>query len=160
MGRAFTTYFNRRTNQLYNEVTIRCGDKSVRTKAVWDTGATRSCISTETATILSLVPYGQVRINTPSGMSDRNMYLVDLELPNSVVVKDLGVSDSEIGGQGVGVLVGMDVISLGDFAVSNFDGKTTFTFRIPSEQLIDYVAEYRDANVIGVPTNNNAEKAE
>ena len=27
------------------------------------------------------------------------------------------------------VLIGMDIIGLGDFAVSNYRGKTTFTFR-------------------------------
>ena len=30
------------------------------------------------------------------------------------------------------VLIGMDIINLGDFAVSNHNGKTTFSFRMPS----------------------------
>jgi hypothetical protein len=36
------------------------------------------------------------------------------------------------------MLIGMDVISIGDFAVTNFDGKTTFSFRIPSMATIDF----------------------
>lgn len=37
----------------------------------------------------------------------------------------------------------MDVIGLGDFAVSNYRGKTTFTFRVPSLEEIDFVDEPR-----------------
>jgi len=36
------------------------------------------------------------------------------------------------------MLIGMDVINHGDFAISNFDGKTTFSFRIPSLAKIDF----------------------
>jgi len=32
----------------------------------------------------------------------------------------------------------MDVISLGDFAVTNFNGKTMFSFRTPSMAEIDF----------------------
>ena len=53
------------------------------------------------------------------------MYLLDLVLPNEVHVPDVAVVDTEIGNQGVDVLIGMDIISLGDFAVSNYDSTTT-----------------------------------
>jgi uncharacterized protein YecA (UPF0149 family) len=33
----------------------------------------------------------------------------------------------------------MDVIARGDFALSNFNGKTTFSYRIPSVARTDYV---------------------
>ena len=34
------------------------------------------------------------------------------------------------------VIIGMDVICKGDFAITNLNGKTTFSFRIPSEKEI------------------------
>ena len=37
------------------------------------------------------------------------------------------------------VLIGMDVITSGDFAVSNHNGKTVFSFRVPSVETTDYV---------------------
>ncbi len=46
--------------------------------------------------------------------------------------------DSEIGKQGIDVLIGMDIISNGDFAVSNYDGKTYFSFRLPSQEHVEY----------------------
>lgn len=50
------------------------------------------------------------------------------------------VCGSEIGNEGIHVLVGMDIISLGDFATSCKDGQTAFTFRIPSLEDADYVS--------------------
>jgi len=70
-----------------------------------------------------------------------NTYLLDVVLPNNIVVSEVLVCDSEIGAQKIDVLIGMDVILLGDFAVSNYQGETTFTFRIPSQKKTDYVAE-------------------
>ena len=36
----------------------------------------------------------------------------------------------------------MDIITLGDFALTNVNGNTTVSFRIPSVETIDYVKEY------------------
>jgi len=36
----------------------------------------------------------------------------------------------------------MDIISLGDFAISNHKGKTTFSFRIPSGEEIYFVDQH------------------
>mgnify|MGYP003298516742 CR=1 FL=1 len=41
------------------------------------------------------------------------------------------------------VLIGMDVIRYGDFTISNYNGKTKMSFRIPSIQETDYVEEAR-----------------
>ena len=57
---------------------------------------------------------------------------------NEIRIQNLIVMDSEIGKQGIDVLIGMDIISMGDFAVSNFDGKTQFSFRIPSQEHVEY----------------------
>jgi hypothetical protein len=42
------------------------------------------------------------------------------------------------------ILIGMDIITLGDFAVSNFEGVTKFSFRVPSLSHIDFVVDVRD----------------
>lgn len=51
------------------------------------------------------------------------------------------VMGSKISEQGIDVLIGMDVISKNDFAISNYNGKTQFSFRIPSQNDVDYKAE-------------------
>jgi len=40
---------------------------------------------------------------------------------------------------GADALIGMDIIGRGDFAISNFEGKTAFTYRTPSVAKTDYV---------------------
>jgi SEC-C motif len=39
---------------------------------------------------------------------------------------------------GFDVLIGMDIISQGDFAVTNFGGNTRFSFRVPSLEELDF----------------------
>lgn len=146
---AFTTQNTNLTNQLINEATVIFENSSLTAKALWDTGATGTCISTEVAKRLSLPIAGFTQINTPSGRKTVNKYVIDIELPNGVRIKDVSVCDSDIGEQGIDVLLGMDIITLGDFAVSNYNGKTVFTFRIPSKKKTDYVQEINIENVIG-----------
>ena len=137
---AFTTYFNGLSNRLYNEAKVESGERVFDTSmALWDTGATATCISDAIVHALDLKPISYSKIHTPSGEDIRPYYLVDLVLRNDVRVTDLRVLGSDIGNQGIDVLIGMDIISQGDFAVSNYDGATVFTFRIPSQARTDYV---------------------
>ena len=43
-------------------------------------------------------------------------------------------------------LIGMDIITLGDFSVTNVDNATTFSFRYPSCETIDYVKQAKKMN--------------
>ncbi len=135
--------------QLKNEVNIISGGEKMEFVALWDTGATGTCISHDVVKKLHLQPVGKQSIRTPSGFATVNTYLVDIELPNSVVVKEVCVCESEIGSQGIGALIGMDIITKGDFAVSNYNGKTVFSFRVPSETITDYVSQFRAKRIAG-----------
>ena len=136
-------------NRLISDATVSINGQSVSTKALWDTGASGTCISYEVVHNLSLIPTGKQSINTPSGTSTVNTYLIDIILPNNVTIKNVVVCDSEIGKQKIGVLIGMDIINLGDFAVSNYNGTTSFSFRIPSRKRTDYVSEVSLERTIG-----------
>ncbi len=135
--------------KLISTVQVSHNNRMKEVSALWDTGATVTCVSMELAKELSLVPTGMREIRTPSGAKTVNTYLVDLELPNKVTVTNVMVCDSDIGTQGLGVLIGMNIILQGDFAVSNFKGKTTFTFRIPSQKETNYVNEARLQDLVG-----------
>lgn len=141
MASAFTVQYNQISNRLTTPITIIGNGKQIADVALWDTGATCSCISKEIANSLDLIATGFCLVQTPSGQATQKTYLIDIELPNKVIIGNVRVTESEIGQQGLGLLIGMDVISLGDFSVSNFDGKTTFCFRIPSVEEIDFVKE-------------------
>lgn len=152
---AFTCKNKRLINRLVNKVTIHANGKDIEVFALWDTGATNSCISYEVAKTLNLVSLGLIKSQTAAGDTLGNLYMVDIKLPNNVTVTDVRVMDSEIGKQQIlvenpgqaittenlGLLIGMDIITLGDFCVSNHGGKTVFSFRVPSFAETDYVQQ-------------------
>lgn len=124
--------------QLKNHVSVVNSGSSMEATALWDTGASVTCISSNVVATLGLTPTGKKNIKTPSGSSIVNTYLVSVI---NVNISDVEVSESKIDEQGFDVLIGMDIITKGDFAVSNFNGTTVFTFRTPSIGLTDYVSQ-------------------
>lgn len=108
--------------------------------AIWDTGASHTAISSKVVQKCGLIPTGKATVNTASGENVVNTYIVDIALPNNVNIK--GVQATEFTAvEGSDLLIGMDIMGLGDLAISNFEGKTTFSFRIPSIACTDYVKQ-------------------
>ena len=107
--------------------------------AIWDTGAMRSTISTKIARKLNLIPLGQTRVCHADGESFCNYYVVNLLLPNKMEIKMLMVNDGRL--TDTDMLIGMDVISLCDFAITNAGKETKFSFQIPSTVDIDFSKE-------------------
>lgn len=136
---AFTTVYPKNVSKLHTEVILHANGSALKCLALWDTGATNSAIAHRVSADLGMIPCGIVNVFTPSGAAHYNTYVVDLELNNGPIISDLVVSDSEISKQGIDILIGMDVISQGDFAVSNAHGHTVFTFRIPAQETVDFV---------------------
>ena len=134
----FTEKYKTIQRKLINVAVIEYDGNFIPVTAQWDTGATGTCISKGIVSRLNLQPTGMINVQTPSGIGTMNKYMVNLILNNEVTILNLPVMDSEIGNQGIDVLIGMDIISMGDFAVSNFDGKTQFSFRIPSQEHVEY----------------------
>jgi len=107
--------------------------------AIWDTGATNSVITPAVAAKCSLKPTGMARVCHANGEANVETCLVNIALPNKVAFSNVKVTLMDL--TDADVLIGMDIIAVGDFAVTNSDGKTTFSFRIPSIEKIDYVEE-------------------
>lgn len=146
---AFTSKYEGLSNKLINEVILEQKGSSKLCLAQWDTGASGSCVSEDVINDLGLIPIGMQTMQTPSGSKDVHTYLVDIILPNKVKVEGVVVCGSDIGNQGIQMLIGMDVINQGDFSVSNYDGKTVFSFRTPSKRTTDFVKEINIDNKIG-----------
>ena len=105
-----------------------------------DTGATGSMISQAVIDACGLKQIDTVDISHAQGTTrDVPVFLVNIYLPNLVVVTDLRVARVEL--RNADVLIGMDIINLGDFAVTNRGSRTKFSFRMPSQADIDFVAE-------------------
>jgi len=147
---AFTVEFNGRAHVLITPVHIgRAFDHTKISRppgnvltynGIWDTGATNTVITERVARECGLKPIGVTNVETAGGRKRSNVYLVSIGLPNTVGVSSLRVTEGILNGN-VEVLIGMDVIGGGDFAITCNDGKTVFSFRFPSKTKIDFVKE-------------------
>lgn len=99
-------------------------------KAIWDTGAYGSVISPRVAEELGLLPVGVKPIQTANGTYEAYAYVVDVMLPNKLVIRGVEVSESDL--KVCDALIGMDIISMGDMKITN-KPTTKFMFRIPAE---------------------------
>ena len=106
---------------------------------LWDTGASSSVITKRVAQQLGIAPIRQVRAKDARGETDTNLYYVNILLPNRMEIKNLAVSEGVL--DGFDLLIGMDIINLGDFSLTLKNGGTVFSFQIPSTHEYDFVKQ-------------------
>lgn len=151
---AFTIREQERVNALFSKVQISesfdpdafAPSPQARSYvAVWDTGATHSSISQRIVEDLGLAPSGKARVRVigPKGGEGQSTYqsdtyLVSIVLPNKVAVIGVRVAEGEMEEGEEDIIIGMDIIGQGDFAVTHKNGTTTWSFQYPSYTDIDF----------------------
>lgn len=150
---SFTVRYNGRANKLTTQTLISkpidiianptvtpeivsCAQKYT---GIWDTGATNSVISQKVVDECNLKPISMAKVHTAAGETLCEVFLVSIFLPNKVVLPSVRVTKGILAE--CDVLIGMDIINQGDFAVTHNGGKTTFSFRLPSLTEIDFVQQ-------------------
>lgn len=110
-------------------------------EGIWDTGATNSAITEEAARNLGLTTLKMTEVRGVHGIKKVNVYQVGITLNNkNISVKEIVTECSSLSKDGsVGMLIGMNIITMGDFAITHSDGKTLFSFQVPSTHCIDFV---------------------
>jgi len=155
---AFTTRSGSYAHQLRSEIiVVESNQESNHSKVIgiWDTGATGSVISRRLAQKLNLFPIGKTYTRGVHGIAQVDQYLVNVVLPNKVIIEGVAVTESEHF-EDFDVLIGMDLILMGDFTISNFNQKTTFSFAVPSMGEIDLIPKAEKLN--GTTPVNRAER--
>ena len=107
--------------------------------ALWDTGATSSVISSNVVNALNLTPTGRTKMYHAGGESIVNVYSISIFLPNNILVPIIKVTDAKL--KNTDILIGMDIITAGDFVITSLQSKTKFSFQIPSTHNTDYNKE-------------------
>lgn len=146
-----TTYtfpYSKIVNRILVNFSIGLPNKIINTscvyKALWDTGATITCISHELASLLKLTRVDQTSITGANNIPFKaDVYCVQLQLGKYNIPYHL-VAALPMEMTGHDLIIGMDIISQGDFSISNYEGKTVITFRTPSLQRIDYTDELNE----------------
>jgi predicted aspartyl protease len=119
-------------SDVYDEV------KTYLTNALWDTGAMISVISPEVVSKLNLDIVDTIMIVGIGGESVAEVTIVSIRFPNSAVIKDVRVAVCNMTPENE-MIIGMDVITQMDIAITNGGGQTQFSFAIPPfESRIDF----------------------
>ena len=120
----------------------------LETMGIWDTGATGSVITRSSAEKLGLVPVSKANVRGVHGTKVVNVYYVNITLNNNQITLNERVTECDelSADNSKGMLIGMNIISTGDFSISNYNGNTVMSFRRPSLEHIDYVQEIKDCN--------------
>lgn len=98
---------------------------------IWDTGSAVTAVSESVARKLGLVSLGAVPQNTANGTRLANNYLINISIimgNKGMFFDDVSVLDANM--NSVDMLIGMDIITKGDFAIRTCDGKTIMSFAV------------------------------
>ncbi len=145
--KSFTTRHRGRANVLKTPVqvaeafdpkTVAAPPSTKQYTGIWDTGATNSVITQNVIDACQLKPTGITQVSTASGVVITETYLVAMMLPNHVGFPQVRVTKGNLTPD-ADLLIGMDIIGTGDFAVTHLNGITVFSFRVPSFECIDFV---------------------
>lgn len=128
---AFSIEYPNLRGSLVTDIEVFSGNKQIKKKyiAIWDTGATHSVITQRVYDELALFEIDTIPVSGVNSHKIVPVALVNIVLPNKLMVLDHRVTVCEL--SGIDLLIGMDIIALGDFSISNYEGKTVFSFAIP-----------------------------
>ncbi|MEI0843535.1 retropepsin-like aspartic protease [Brachyspira pilosicoli] len=101
--------------------------KTVQARALFDTGANKSCITTNVANKLNLIPICKVPLTTASDTIDTNKYIIKLSLPfpssDPYILKMSEILQLEVmetkDNPNFDIIIGMDIISRGILILSD-----------------------------------------
>lgn len=146
--KTYTKHYDTIVDEIITDCTIYPGvpfektthlPQGVKTsKAMWDTGATMSSISRRMIDALGLKPCSRVGVEGFTEMGETDTYAVHMLLPTGNLVAEVEVMETPNPDSEYDVVIGMDIISLGDMAFTNKDEKSVFSFRIPAEEHIEF----------------------
>lgn len=150
---AFTTHHKRAHNRIITDSTIIIPSDytECKVKGLWDTGATNSVISTNLVKSLNLPVTGIIDITGVNNVMNSNTYLIGIKLPNNIMFNDFITVSESSNLQGFDILIGMDIISQGDFAISHTSsGDITMSYVYPPHKHIDFCTLIPHKPKIGV----------
>ena len=84
------------------------------------------------------------KVYVVGGEQSAETFLVNIALPNKVLIQNVEVTRGELLVD-ADMLIGMDIMNRGDFAVTNLNGVTMFSFRVPSSEAIDFTVAIKAA---------------
>jgi predicted aspartyl protease len=139
---SLTLKFNGITNVIHTPIKIFVPgvfNNSHETRGIWDTGASNTVITQEVVDKLNLKSTGITYVNTASERNKRSeTFTINIGLKDDLIIQGVNATVGVLV-DGIDCLIGMDIICMGDFSITNHKENTCMSFRIPSLHELDYV---------------------
>jgi predicted aspartyl protease len=126
-------------SQGFNPATEARDCPRIQFQAMWDTGCTKSVITPRVVEACGLKPIRTIKpilIQGVDGYERSAAYVVNIYLPDKITAREFTVVLKNPGDVWWDVLIGLDIISAGHFSVRNVEGKTEWSFSIPSKDRV------------------------
>ena len=104
----------------------------VKVKALIDTGANSTCISHRLASACNLERISVMKIVSAQGTGLAPVYKADIKLPCGTLFQDVLVTEVA-GSENFDIIIGMDILSQGDIALTGSKEGLVFSMRFPSK---------------------------
>ena len=117
----------------YSKITNLDNNLSVDTLALFDTGATRTCVHTDLITNLDIKSIFDHPIYGFFGKQNVGTFHGEINLSDKLIFNgNVSVASFDTGdGPKYELIIGMDIISLGNFILTNHDDKTILSYICP-----------------------------
>jgi hypothetical protein len=107
-------------------------DNRFLVRALWDTGSTTTIISPEISYALNLSNLGNESMETLVGFGQVSTYVVDLFLDDKIVLQKLKVVEMPCRNQYFDMIIGLDIIKLGNFSITRNKDNFSMNFDLPA----------------------------
>lgn len=135
---SFTVPYGVTSTALFIRVKAEANGEAYEGWGLIDTGSADSGITETAVNKLKITPINDKEYHTANGKIVAPRYNVNLTLQNSVTFTNIIAGLFDDNGDGFDFLIGMDIISQGNLAVTNYNGTMRISFEYPAHGTIDF----------------------
>lgn len=125
------SHFNEPGKALESYVAVGGEGSMMAVNALWDTGSTESLISEKIVKMIEPILKNKSKYVTRDVIIECETYAVSLSLSDEITFRDVLMKKADLSEKNVDIIIGMDIISRGDFEIRNYNNLVEFAFRIP-----------------------------
>ena len=125
------SHFNEPGKALESYVAVGGEGSMMAVNALWDTGSTESLISEKIVKMIEPILKNKSKYVTRDVVIECETYAVSLSLSDEITFRDVLMKKADLFDKNIDIVIGMDIISRGDFEIRNYNNLVEFAFRIP-----------------------------
>lgn len=125
------SHFNEPGKALESYVAVGGESSMMAVNALWDTGSTESLLSEKIVKMIEPILKNKSKYVTRDVVIECETYAVSLSLSDEITFRDVLMKKADLSDKNVDIIIGMDIISRGDFEIRNYNNLVEFAFRIP-----------------------------